>query len=125
MTINMDKLQETFFQESEEHLSFVESALLQFDVDVPDLEIINSIFRAVHSLKGGAGIFGLDVLIELAHLMENLLDQARNEELTIDTDTLTALLETNDVLRVLLSQYAEHLDVQEDSIATAKQTLQT
>lgn len=124
MTINMDKLQETFFQESEEHLSYVESALLQFDVDAPDLEIINSIFRAVHSVKGGAGIFGLEALIELAHLMENLLDQARNEELTITTDTQTLLLETNDVLRHLLSQYSEHQEVDAESIANPKQALQ-
>jgi len=123
MAINLDDLLLTFFEESEEHLNFIENALLSFNVDSPDLEEINSIFRAAHSIKGGAGVFSLELLIDVTHLMENILDLARNSQLTIITDTVSTLLETNDLLRTLMEQYRNHEELDTATAANITERL--
>ena len=123
MAINVDNLLATFFEESEEHLNFIENALLSFDVDNPDLEEINSIFRAAHSIKGGSGIFSLELLTDVTHLMENILDRARNAELHISTEIVTTLLETNDLLRTLMQQYSEGADIDSEITLAVREQL--
>ena len=65
------------------NLQDMEQLLMTLDVDAPDPEELNSIFRAAHSIKGGSGIFGFDALMNLTHVMENLLDKARNQEIQV------------------------------------------
>ncbi|GEA11948.1 chemotaxis protein CheW [Alteromonas sp. KUL49] len=107
MTIDIDQFHGVFFEESEEHLDDMEQLLMSFDVDAPDAEDLNSIFRAAHSIKGGSGIFGFDELTRLTHVMENLLDKARNRELSLTIDSVNLLLESIDVLKETLSAYRE------------------
>lgn len=117
MSIDIEQFHSVFFEESEEHLDDMEQLLMGLDVDSPDPEALNSIFRAAHSIKGGSGIFGFDALMSLTHVMENLLDKARNAELNVTTDIVNVLLETLDVLKATLEAYRHQTQVPEGDIA--------
>ncbi|GED22887.1 chemotaxis protein CheA [Halomonas halmophila] len=96
---------DTFFEEAEELLADMERHLLAIDVDDPDVEQLDAIFRAAHSIKGGAGTFGFDVLQQTTHLFENLLDHARRGELMLRRDIVDTFLETKDMLHDQLDAY--------------------
>ncbi|WP_110689302.1 chemotaxis protein CheA [Salinicola endophyticus] len=96
---------DTFFEEAEELLADMERLLLELDVDDPDVEDLNAIFRAAHSIKGGAGTFGFTVLQETTHILENLLDYTRRGELTLRRDIVDTFLETKDMLHDQLDAY--------------------
>lgn len=117
MSIDIEQFHSVFFEESEEHLDDMEQLLMGLNVDAPDPEELNSIFRAAHSIKGGSGIFGFDALMNLTHVMENLLDKARNGELRVTTEIVNVLLETLDVLKATLTAYRQQSPVPEDDIA--------
>lgn len=117
MSIDIEQFHGVFFDESDEHLDDMEQLLMSLDIESPDPEELNSIFRAAHSIKGGSGIFGFDALMNLTHVMENLLDKARNNELSITADIVNVLLETLDVLKDTLNAYRDETPVPEDSIA--------
>lgn len=117
MSIDIEQFHGVFFDESDEHLDDMEQLLMSLDIESPDPEELNSIFRAAHSIKGGSGIFGFDALMNLTHVMENLLDKARNNELSITADIVNMLLETLDVLKDTLNAYRDETPVSEDSIA--------
>ncbi|MFZ8170008.1 chemotaxis protein CheA [Alteromonas macleodii] len=117
MSIDIEQFHGVFFDESDEHLDDMEQLLMSLDVESPDPEELNSIFRAAHSIKGGSGIFGFDALMNLTHVMENLLDKARNNELIVTADIVNVLLETLDVLKDTLNAYRDETPVPEDSIA--------
>ena len=74
MAIDMSKFIDTFFEESAEGLDAMESGLLNMQEGTADKEIINTIFRAAHSIKGGGATFGLSDLAEFTHNVETLLD---------------------------------------------------
>ena len=116
MSIDIEQFHSVFFEESEEHLDDMEQLLMGLNVDAPDPEELNSIFRAAHSIKGGSGIFGFDALMNLTHVMENLLDKARNGELSVTTEIVNVLLETLDVLKATLTAYRQQSPVPEDDI---------
>lgn len=88
MSIDIEQFHAVFFDESQEHLDDMEQLLMELDVEDPDLEQLNSIFRAAHSIKGGSGIFGFDALTGLTHVMENLLDKARKQTISLDVPTV-------------------------------------
>ena len=117
MSIDIEQFHGVFFDESDEHLDDMEQLLMSLDIESPDPEELNSIFRAAHSIKGGSGIFGFDALMNLTHVMENLLDKARNNELSITADIVNVLLKTLDVLKDTLNAYRDETPVPEDSIA--------
>ena len=73
--------------------------------EAPDSEQLNAIFRAAHSIKGGAGTFGFTILQETTHLMENLLDEARRGEMQLNTDIINLFLETKDIMQEQLDAY--------------------
>ncbi|MBU6448225.1 MAG: Hpt domain-containing protein, partial [Rhodospirillales bacterium] len=73
----------TFFQECEEQLAELESGLIAMESGIADIETVNAVFRAVHSMKGGAGIFGLDSLVRFSHIFETALDKVRSGTLLI------------------------------------------
>ncbi|WP_237171488.1 chemotaxis protein CheA [Pandoraea pulmonicola] len=83
----------------------MEHLLLALDVNAPDNEQLNAIFRAAHSIKGGAATFGFTALTETTHLLENLLDRARRGELKLRTEMVDTFLETKDVLHQQLNAY--------------------
>ncbi len=74
-------IRETFFQECEEQLAELESGLLAMEGGDQDPETLNAVFRAVHSIKGGAGAFSLEALIRFAHVFETALDEMRSGRL--------------------------------------------
>jgi two-component system chemotaxis sensor kinase CheA len=102
MAIDLSRFVATFLEESSEGLDTMESGLLKLDEGNHDVEVINAIFRAAHSMKGGAGSFGFTAITELTHLLETLLDQMRSGKRSISRDAVDALLASVDVLRHLL-----------------------
>ncbi|SPJ34895.1 Chemotaxis protein CheA [Kushneria phyllosphaerae] len=110
MSIDITEFYQTFFEEAEELLSDMEQQLLQIDPSDPDGEQLNAIFRAAHSIKGGAGTFGFTVLQETTHLFENLLDKARHRELTLDPTIIDIFLETKDMLSDQLNAYRQQTE---------------
>ncbi|MDP4528500.1 chemotaxis protein CheW [Alkalimonas delamerensis] len=107
MSIDMSQFHGVFLEESQEHLDDIERLLMALDLANPDLEELNSIFRAAHSIKGGSGIFGFEALISVTHVMENLFDKARQRQFTFHSKVVDDLLSAVDVLRTLLGSYRE------------------
>jgi len=118
MAIDMTQFYQVFFEESAEHLAAMEALLLDLDVDNPDAEQLNAIFRAAHSIKGSAGTFGFTDLAETTHILENLLDRIRRHELVLGTDMIDAFLEAGDVLRDMLEAHQGRGEVDAASVAT-------
>ncbi|MDN7935497.1 chemotaxis protein CheA [Burkholderia metallica] len=105
MTLDITQFYQTFFDEADELLAQMEQLLLNLDVGAPDPEDLAAIFRAAHSIKGGAATFGFSALTDTTHILESLLDRARNHELTLTKDMVDAFLETKDVLSDQLVDY--------------------
>ncbi|ONT96094.1 chemotaxis protein CheA [Burkholderia cenocepacia] len=105
MTLDITQFYQTFFDEADELLAQMEQLLLNLDVDAPDPEDLAAIFRAARSIKGGAATFGFSALTDTTHILESLLDRARNHELTLTKDMVDAFLETKDVLSDQLVDY--------------------
>ncbi|MCL5425174.1 MAG: chemotaxis protein CheA [Gammaproteobacteria bacterium] len=115
---------DTFFEEAEELLSDMEQHLLELDVDDPDSEQLNAIFRAAHSIKGGAGTFGFTVLQKTTHILENLLDYARKGELTLRADLVDTFLEAKDIMHEQLDAYRSEEEPNQEAFERICQTLQ-
>ncbi len=115
---------DTFFEEAEELLADMERYLLELDVDEPDSEQLNAIFRAAHSIKGGAGTFGFDALQKTTHLFENLLDHTRKGELRLRRDIVDTFLETKDMLSDQLDAYRNGDEPDQEAFERICQTLQ-
>src|SRR6187402_1821021 len=96
--MDMNEIKEIFFQECEEQLAELESGLLRLNDGDRDPETVNAVFRAVHSIKGGAGAFGLDDLVSFAHVFETTLDCVRSNKLEPSQDVLKVMLKSADVL---------------------------
>lgn len=104
--VDLSQFYDMFFDEADELLADMEQTLLQVDIDQPDIDQLNAIFRAAHSIKGGAGTFGcFGQLAETTHLLENLLDALRNNEMTLRKDMVDLFLETKDVLSDQVAAY--------------------
>lgn len=96
--MDMNEIKEIFFQECEEQLAELETGLLALNDGDDDPETVNAVFRAVHSIKGGAGAFALDDLVGFAHVFETTLDCVRSNELKPTKDVIKVLLKSSDVL---------------------------
>ncbi len=115
---------DTFFEEADELLADMERYLLELDVEAPDTEQLNAIFRAAHSIKGGAGTFGFEVLQRTTHLFENLLDHTRKGELVLRRDIVDTFLETKDMLSDQLDAYRNGDEPDQEAFERICQTLQ-
>lgn len=107
VSMDISDFYQTFFDEADELLADMEQHLLVLQPEAPDAEQLNAIFRAAHSIKGGAGTFGFSVLQETTHLMENLLDEARRGEMQLNTDIINLFLETKDIMQEQLDTYKQ------------------
>lgn len=97
--VDLSQFFETFFDEADELLADMEQQLLGIDISEPDTDQLNAIFRAAHSIKGGAGTFGcFGALADTTHLLENLLDLVRRGEMALRKEMIDLFLETKDVL---------------------------
>ncbi|MDH5300963.1 MAG: chemotaxis protein CheA [Gammaproteobacteria bacterium] len=103
MTVDMSQFYQTFFEESFEGLDNMEASLLTLQDGEADLETVNTIFRAAHSIKGGAATFGFDAVSSFTHVMETLLDQVRGGERMVTQPMIDLLLKSGDALRDMLA----------------------
>src|SRR5579864_2492935 len=99
----LDQLKQTFFDECGELLQQTELGLTDIREGHHTDDTINAVFRGVHSVKGGAGIFGFDALVEFAHVFETTLDAVRRGSLAAQPDVVDVLLTASDVLSDLVS----------------------
>ena len=100
----MQAIRETFFQECEEQLGELETGLLTMEEGSADTETVNAVFRAVHSIKGGAGAFKLHALVRFAHCFETTLDNIRNAVLAPTPTVMKSMLRASDVLADLVRE---------------------
>ncbi|EKP0276760.1 chemotaxis protein CheA [Aeromonas bestiarum] len=107
MSINLDQALQTYIAEARELLEEMESALLTLENDPDNSELIGAIFRAAHTIKGSAGLFGLQPIVSFTHIVEDLLDQVRNQQLAITTTLIKDLLESRDHIERLVRLVAE------------------
>lgn len=117
MAIDMSQFYQVFFDESAEHLAAMEGLLLDLDVENPDSEQLNAIFRAAHSIKGSAGTFGFTDLADTTHILENLLDRIRKQELGLRAEMVDAFLECGDLLREMLEAHQGRGEVDAGAVA--------
>jgi len=94
----LEAIKATFFQECDELLADLESGLLELEGGGGDIETVNAVFRAVHSVKGGAGAFGLEPLVRFAHVFETTLDEMRSGRLATEPAAVKVMLRAADVL---------------------------
>lgn len=99
---SLDDLKKTFFDECDEAMQQIEIGLTDIRSGEGNDETVNAVFRGVHSVKGGAGIFGFEQLVEFAHVFETVLDGLRNGSLTATPENLDVLLSASDVLSDLV-----------------------
>lgn len=100
--MNLDGALQTFFAEADDLLNSMEAALLRLDEGDKDPETINEIFRAAHTIKGSAGLFGLNDIVNFTHIVENVLDRARDGKISISSDLLSIFLPCRDHIAVLV-----------------------
>ena len=104
--MNLDQALETFVAEARDLLQAMEDALLGFKNDEQDSESVNAIFRAAHTIKGSAGLFGLDDIVGFTHVLESVLDLVRGGKLRIEADLVHLLLACRDHLGGLVERVA-------------------
>ncbi|MGO2337228.1 chemotaxis protein CheA [Providencia sp.] len=103
--MDITEFYQTFFDEADELLRDMEQHLLELDPFDPDSEQLNAIFRSAHSIKGGAATFGFTQLQNTTHTLENLLDKARLDQLTLTPDIIDIFLDAKDVMASQLDAY--------------------
>ncbi|OOE82887.1 chemotaxis protein CheA [Salinivibrio sp. PR6] len=122
MAMDMDQLRRIFYEECRENLEVLERELLALDPGATDLESINTIFRAAHSIKGGAATFNLDDISHFTHVMETLLDEAREGKRQLDSHTIDVLLRGGDCILAMLEAYeneSEYDESERDAVTAA------
>ncbi|MDO9048108.1 MAG: chemotaxis protein CheA [Methylobacter sp.] len=124
MSIDMSQFHQVFFEECFEGLEAMESGLLTLDMGDIDSEIINTIFRGAHSIKGGSGTFGFTVVAEYTHIMETLLDEMRDGRRKVTQPAVDVLLGSVDCLREMLTAIQNERNVNNASVAKHKKALE-
>src|ERR1017187_1137065 len=99
----MDAIQQAFVVESRELLQMMEENLLQMEENGGDSETINAIFRAAHTIKGGAGVIECKFIVEFTHVLENVLDEMRSGTITSSPALVEVLLKCSDQLGILMA----------------------
>jgi two-component system chemotaxis sensor kinase CheA len=112
MTLDLTQFHEIFFEESFEALDSMEAALLKLSAGEVDAELINTIFRVAHSIKGGAATFAFNEVAGFTHVLETLLDQLRAGKRQVRPDIVDVLLRSGDAMRSMLvaTQRKEAID---------------
>jgi two-component system chemotaxis sensor kinase CheA len=110
MTMDLDQALQTFIAEARELLEGMERALLEVEQAQAKDELVNAIFRAAHTIKGSAGLFGLEPVVKFTHVVESVLDRVRDGTLGIDGDLVGLLLSCADHLGALVERIARGAD---------------
>jgi two-component system chemotaxis sensor kinase CheA len=125
MTIDISQFYQVFFDEAEELLAEMERLLLAVDLESPDAEDLNAIFRTAHSVKGGASTFGVTDMTEVTHVLETLLDRIRKGEMALTAEHVDAFLAAKDILKMQLDGHRLGSDVDQDAVANVRMMLQS
>ena len=123
MTIDMSQFYQVFFDEADELLAEMEKLLLALDVTAPDSEDLNAIFRAAHSIKGGAATFAFNDITEVTHMLESLLDRIRKGEMALTPEHVDAFLVAKDVLTMQMDGHHHGSSVDQDAVDSVCQRL--
>jgi two-component system, chemotaxis family, sensor kinase CheA len=105
--VDLTQFHKTFFEESREGLDAMEAALLALDSGSTDHELVHTIFRAAHSIKGGAATFGFADVAAFTHVAESLLEEVRSERRAVDSGLIELLLRSVDCLRAMLDRSSQ------------------
>ncbi|RXZ38865.1 chemotaxis protein CheA [Oxalobacteraceae bacterium CAVE-383] len=124
MTIDMKQFFQVFFDEAEEGLAEMEKLLLSVDVSDPDSEVLNAIFRAAHSIKGGSSTFGLTDLTDVTHVLESLLDKLRKGEMPLTSKHVDAFLWAKDVLKSMVDGHRHGSAVDQEAVVEMRKMLE-
>ncbi len=124
MSIDMAQFHQVFFEESFEGLDTMESGLLDLNTGDVDVDDINMIFRAAHSIKGGSGTFGFTAVSDFTHVMETLLDEMRDGRRLVTQSAVDALLGSVDCLRAMLTAIQDEQAVDTQNVAEHKKVLE-
>ncbi len=136
MQIDLNRFRAAFYEEAGEHLENMEAGLLALETSGGDNEVLNTIFRAAHSIKGASATFGMDQVARFTHVLENLLDRMREREILPTMDLCELLLKSTDVLSGLIQAEKNNVSPppqvedtfralqQYSSVSTATQTKQ-
>lgn len=124
MSVDMSQFHAVFFEESFEGLDIMETGLLELSPGELDLEAINTIFRAAHSIKGGSGTFGFKAVSDFTHVMETLLDEMRDGVRNVSQDVTNLLLKSVDCLREMLESVRDGLDIDVNTVADLQHQLE-
>ena len=112
--MSLDAVLQTFYVEAQEHLELMENVLLKIDEGECNDELLNEIFRSAHTIKGSAGIFGLDHIVNFTHVVENVLDRARDNEITLEKSLVDILFKCRDHIQKLVSVNLEEFNAQSE-----------
>src|SRR3982074_1231904 len=102
MTIDLTQFHDAFFEESFEALDSMEAGVLKRDIGAPDKELINTIFRVAHSIKGGSATFGFSDIASFTHSLETMLDELRSGGMQVTLAMSDRLLKSGDVMGAML-----------------------
>jgi two-component system chemotaxis sensor kinase CheA len=116
MSFDLSQFYQVFFEEASEHLASMESLLLALDVSDPGMDDLNAIFRAAHSIKGGAGTFGFTDMTEVTHVLETLLDKLRKQEMNLTTGMVDVFLQAGDAIAMQLAAHRGEGEVDQAEI---------
>jgi len=123
MTIDMSQFYQVFFDEADELLAEMEKLLLALDVSALDSEDLNAIFRAAHSIKGGAATFAFTDITEVTHMLESLLDRIRKGEMALTPEHVDAFLVAKDVLTMQMDGHHHGSSVDQAAVDNVCQRL--
>jgi two-component system chemotaxis sensor kinase CheA len=102
MSLDLAQFHDAFYEESFEALNAMEESLLKLDVGAPEPELVNTIFRVAHSIKGGAATFGFGQITSFTHTLETLLDELRSQRMQVSVELMNLLLKSVDMMREML-----------------------
>ncbi|WP_417593998.1 chemotaxis protein CheW [Oceanospirillum sp.] len=105
MSFDLSQFNQLFFEETAEHLATMESLMLNMDVQSPDMDDLNAVFRAAHSIKGNSGTFGFNDMTAVTHELETLLDLVRKGETELTDEMVDVTLQAGDVLTGMLQSH--------------------
>ena len=120
--IDLSQFHEVFYEESFENLEAMEVGLLALDLGMPDPEVVNTVFRAAHSIKGGAATFGFNTISDFTHIVETLLDEVRSGVRAVTVEFVDTMLASVDLIRNMLreSKSGESIDQQQTDVLIAE-----
>lgn len=116
MNVDLSQFFQVFFEESAEHLAEMERIFLSIDPANPDEEELNAVFRAAHSIKGGAGTFGFPDMTVVTHTLETLLDRVRHREISLTRDMVDVFLQAGDAISMQLAGHRDSTSVDEQAV---------